>query len=206
MPKAQSSRGFWAMELRMRAALLALLVAPACSFDPRGVQGGGDDDGGTVPDARSPADGAPDAPAPPDANGTPPDAQPTCPNGYSEAGYRMINSQVTWAEAVADCADDGAPYTHLVMIEDQTESDTVDAFSTNRDIWLGITDDANEGQWRDLDGQPLGGFQPWAFLEPNNGGIGGDEENCGEMYDGGSWNDAACTATRRYVCECDLGL
>jgi hypothetical protein len=195
------------MELRMRAALLALLVAPACSFDPRGVQGGGDDDGGTVPDARTPADGAPDASAPPDANSTPPDAEPpSCPNGYSEAGYRMINSQVTWAEAVADCADDGAPYTHLVMIEDQTENDTVDVFSSNRDIWLGITDDANEGQWRDLDGQPLGGFQPWAFLEPNNGGIGGDEENCGELYDGGSWNDAACTATLRYVCECDIGL
>ena len=38
----------------------------------------------------------------------------------------------------------------------------------------------------------------------DGGGNNAPSEDCGEQYDGGFWNDAACGTKLRFVCECAL--
>ncbi len=161
------------------------------------------------PDAMPPDAMPPDA-MPPDA--MPPDAMaPTCPAGYTASGsasvpssYRFVDSTETFATAVSDCANDLAGKTHLAIIDDATERGVVDARAGNRTVWIGITDAADEGTWLTVRGAAATYFN-WATGEPNNAfGV----EDCGEMQDGGAFNDASCggATQRRYVCECDLTL
>lgn len=177
------------------------LLLPACFFDPRGVPSDGAATAGDArPDADAPLDGqGPDG-------GPPPDAAVQCPTGYVEqpglGRYRFDTGNTSWTEARDDCADDLPGITHLVIIGGDAENAHVDAISSNRDVWIGMTDAGDEGVWRDVNGAAKG-YEHWAFLEPNNGGIGGDEEDCAELLDGsGEWNDRACGDNRRYVCEC----
>jgi hypothetical protein len=185
-----------------------LLALAACRFDPSGV---GSDSGVAPHDGRATADAANDGapPPPPDARTPAPDAMAACPTGYrapvgSTHAYRFANTQKTWADAETDCANDGAPYTHLVVIDDDGENFTIDQIAGNKDVWIGITDEATEGTWLDITGQPVSFFR-WSLGEPNNGGGNmAPPENCGEQYDGGLWNDTECTGQLRYVCECAL--
>jgi hypothetical protein len=143
---------------------------------------------------------------PPDAG--PPDAAVDCPAGYvAQPGigtYRFDSGNVGWTAARDDCADDLPGVTHLVIIGSAEENTHVEVISENRDIWIGLTDADDEGTWVDVLGAPKG-FENWAFLEPNDGGIGGGTEDCAELLDGsGQWNDAECGGNNRYVCECSL--
>jgi hypothetical protein len=186
------------------------LLLPACAFDPSGVASDGAPTSGDARlDAAAPDDGpASDAePVPPDGAPVPPDAAVDCPTGYvTQPGigtYRFDGGNVSWTVARDDCADDLPGVTQLVVIGDDAENAHVEIISENRDIWIGLTDADDEGTWVDVLGAPKG-YENWAFLEPNNGGIGGNED-CAELLDGsGSWNDRGCGDNRRYVCECTL--
>jgi hypothetical protein len=146
------------------------------------------------------------------------DAQPridalVVPSGYeplegSSSFYRYIEERVELAKAVADCADDAAGTT-VLLIEDADENRAIRrlaaAFPTGRQIWLGIEDWHEEGVWRTLAFDPLG-FTAWLDGEPNDGGP--DGEDCAVLlarFDPeeheGRWNDVGCTASRAYICE-----
>lgn len=237
-------------QLTLWGAALALTLA-GCNFDGAGVNATPQQDGtaadarhpaadasrmpdgprrdgpvadGPSADARPAVDAPPDAP-PPDA--PPPDAPPACPGNYTTSGgsaYRPVNSgigSVSWAEAEADCEDDGAG-THLLVIDNQGENNAITEFLAGSnglgaidDIWIGITDRAQEGHFLTVTGTPVctctddqctscagPGYTSWNMGEPNNAD---GEEDCGEMLDDGTgpWNDRECGDDNDYICECD---
>jgi hypothetical protein len=179
-----------------------LAVVGGCAFDPSGI--GATD---TPIDARE-ADADPNAP---DASEIDAGESLQCPDGYQASGrgdlphqYRLVNEQVTWTDAVVDCANDGQPQTYLVVVDTTVEDQLVDAFSTNRDVWLGASDEATEGVFRTILGDVLP-YEDFTGPEPDNGGDPDAEpgQDCVLMLDGGLWNDRGCETEKfRFVCEC----
>ncbi len=108
--------------------------------------------------------------------------------------YRAINTAATQPAAVADCRDDGVN-TYLAIPDSLTESNVIDLLVAE-DSWLGITDAAAEGLWRTVLDTPQT-FLRFAAGQPDGGTL----ESCAYVTDG-SWQDASCTATNAYVCEC----
>jgi hypothetical protein len=84
-------------------------------------------------------------------------------------------TESTWTAAEAKAIQLGG---HLVTINDEAENQWVfDTFShyggVGRGLWIGLTDQAVEGEFRWVDGTPLS-FERWAPSEPNNNE--GDED------------------------------
>jgi hypothetical protein len=105
----------------------------------------------------------------------------------------------TWNEAEADCVAQGG---HLASVHDQVEQDYIAqaAFAVlGGDWWLGLSDQAQEGQYVWTDGTSTN-YTNWMEGEPNNWE---GSENCIHLVDwaGGAWNDLNCDATARYVCK-----
>ncbi|KAH7724816.1 mannose receptor C type 1-like protein [Aphelenchoides avenae] len=67
-------------------------------------------------------------------------------------------------------------------------------------LFLGLFRSANAFGWGWADGTPYdgGSYKKWALGEPNNNG---GAENCVEMRDDGTWNDASCNSERMWMCE-----
>ena len=64
---------------------------------------------------------------------------------------------------------------------------------TNWGVWLGFIRKAgNKFYW--IDNTPLAGkYSPWSSGEPNNYQNNGQgNENCGNMFNNGKWNDLWC--------------
>jgi len=101
--------------------------------------------------------------------------------------YREGIPLVTWAQARAACQADEAD---LWVVESTTE---MNAWTGD---WTGITDVANEGVWKKLDGTSAT-FLPWINGQPD----GGNSENC-VRTDQAGFEDRDCTDLRDYVCEC----
>ena len=104
---------------------------------------------------------------------------------------------LSFTDAEADCVTQGG---HLVSIHDQATQDAVlagaRALSTGS-WWLGLNDQAQEGNYTWTDGTPRN-YTAWASGEPNN--YGGDED-CTQMYaSGGAWNDSICNGTSNFIC------
>jgi lectin-like protein/dockerin type I repeat protein len=103
----------------------------------------------------------------------------------------QLGTQTFWAHSEMDAVKAGG---HLVTINDAAEQNFV--FSTfgsyggrARLLWIGLNDDAVEGQYRWVSGQTPA-YTNWAAGEPNNGG----NEDFVAMYypghnAGGRWND-----------------
>ncbi|XP_062959406.1 mannose-binding protein C [Cynocephalus volans] len=64
-------------------------------------------------------------------------------------------------------------------------------------VYLGITDEIQEGQFVDQEGKRLV-YQNWNDSEPNNADPG---EDCVELQTNGRWNDISCSSSRLAVCE-----
>ncbi len=118
-------------------------------------------------------------------------------------GYVFVRTPRTFDEASSHCT---ALRGQLATIDDAEESAFLTPHLRVRS-WLGLTDRQQEGTFRTPDGANAG-FTFWSAGEPNNSG----DEDCVEAFaDGsgpvaGSWNDAACTEKRAYVCEFPSGL
>jgi hypothetical protein len=100
-------------------------------------------------------------------------------------------------KALAYCSDWGG---HLLVIDDADEADWVKSTMVQRGLdrlWLGLTDAADEGQWTDYSGLPLG-FSGWGSGEPNNWG---GNEDCAQVYASGVWNDMGCDGSHPLLCE-----
>lgn len=175
----------------VRCLPLLACALVGCAFDPSGVE---TDE--RAPDAASP-DGEPAARVP--------------------AGYQAVSGQPAWYRAVdigtplalaaLDCDDDDA-FAHLVVVDDAAENAALRLFADRElggaRVWLGITDEAREGQWRTVDGLGVDHVD-WKDGEPNDAWPG---EDCAEMLGDedppgmqGLWNDTSCSELRPYVCE-----
>ncbi|MFO1341081.1 MAG: LamG-like jellyroll fold domain-containing protein [Burkholderiaceae bacterium] len=115
-------------------------------------------------------------------------------NGHS---YELIECG-TWT----GCRDAArAKGGELVTIRSKAESDWLIAnmlskARTDLGVWIGLTDEAQEGVWRWVSGEPVT-FTNWRVGEPNNRWLDGRTEAYGHMwrgnatptYDPGVWND-----------------
>jgi hypothetical protein len=151
----------------------------------------------------------------------------TCPTGcvprIANTGKRYLfcKTPQSWHSARTVCRAEGVGV-DLAIIGDQAENtylaNTASGLgSGDGGWWIGaadISEEDEDGQWRWVGGTPFwqgaadghsveNRYHNWASSEPNDDS--GDED-CGELNeagrnDAGRWNDAACTAVRRFICE-----
>ncbi len=151
--------------------------------------------GGVVPDA--PTDSTPT-----------PDADPfeaiaalcttagyTPVNGITGALFKPVGTNRSWNAAQADCKDDVAGATHLIVMSNQAEA----AYMATQQGWVGLFDnDTNvfisvTGETTDV--------RNFDTDQPDNGG--GDENCIQSRNDSNKLDDDQCNNGHVYVCECD---
>ena len=84
--------------------------------------------------------------------------------------YSVVEGKFTWREAKADAEKRGG---HLATVVNAAEWETIrvalgSKFNT-MDLWMGATDEASEGQWKWVTGEPFV-YQLWSNGEPNGSG------------------------------------
>ena len=122
--------------------------------------------------------------------------------------YKFLSDVLTWHQAKSRCEELGG---HLAIVTSDAENKFVLELAKKGipqlkefdGAWLGATDEQNEGDWRWIDGKPMG-FNVWAPGQPNN------KEN-NEHYllfwlPQGVWADQPAKSvqhTAYFVCEWD---
>jgi hypothetical protein len=140
-----------------------------------------------------------------DCNG-PADDAPECPDctamQMSGGTYLLCTRHRTYAEAQAICAAEGA---HVWFADSTPEQEAVLDVARERgwsDIWLGLSDQRDEGVFVWDDGRPIeGGYVQWSPSEPNDYG---SNEDCVQVYlkaNESNWNDIPCDSAMPTVCE-----
>lgn len=112
-------------------------------------------------------------------------------NGY----YRTVATSASWTSAQADCKDDVAGATHLIVLSTTAEVN----YMLTRLGWIGLSDRITENTFVTVTGE-TGDQRPFSSGQPDNGGSGG--EDCVQMKVDGL-DDDQCGNGHRYVCECD---
>ncbi|CAN9510154.1 unnamed protein product [Ophioblennius macclurei] len=105
--------------------------------------------------------------------------------------YYLSTTKKSWTESREDCQERGAD---LLIINSPEEQNI--ASHCQKDVWIGLTDEATEGEWKWVDGTPLNQSY-WGGVEPNNAG---GHEDCAEIRESG-WNDERCNSRRQWICE-----
>lgn len=105
-----------------------------------------------------------------------------CYNGHS---YMITSAALSWTDAEAEAVAKGG---HLVTVNDAAEqaflnSTFLQGFFAARPLWIGFTDQANDGTFLWSNGEPVT-YTNWAPGEPNNGGGGILSEDYAAM----NWN------------------
>jgi len=162
------------------------------------VGGGGVD---SRPDSTTAPSDAPTTPidAPPDADPFVATAMQCVAQGYAlvagPAGYyRTVTTAASWLNAQADCKNDVAGATHLIVLSTPAES----TYMLSRLGWIGLSDRITENTFVTVTGE-AGDQRPFSPGQPDNGN---GNENCVQMKADGL-DDDQCANTHRYVCECD---
>ena len=142
------------------------------------------------------------------------DEGPICPDGCARAtfgghAYLFCEAQLDWEDAADACATLGAY--RLVTIDDAAEQAFVHGEASRTGaarLWIGLTDQDREGEWRWAGGGALGSYAAWQSGQPDDGGL-FEAEDCAAMVpdatsaagEPGGWNDTECSKEYRYVCE-----
>lgn len=87
---------------------------------------------------------------------------------FKDKRYLLYPNSMTWEAARRFCEEQGG---HLITITSKEEGEFVkDLARANRAcVWIGLTDEEKEGEWRWVTGEPLE-YLDWATGEPNNSG------------------------------------
>ena len=112
--------------------------------------------------------------------------------------YVLCTEPLSWAEAAAQCAAEGAS---MVVLDSAEEDGWLDEVVDWLDapIWIGATDATQEGRWDALDGSAVP-FHDWASGEPD--GDAGDDQDCAVIEPASEqWADRACDEAHAWVCE-----
>ncbi len=111
--------------------------------------------------------------------------------------YEICEERVEWEEARTACKAKGK---EMLVIDSGTDRyyfrDRHQHFLTHWNYWVGLTDQLNEGQWRELDGSAAT-YNYWAPGEPN----GGTNESCAVLTGSITWNDLSCQWENSFICE-----
>jgi hypothetical protein len=109
-----------------------------------------------------------------------------------------------WDGAKKTCADSGGT---LASLETSAESSALfdalklpsglPSYEPNQGLWIGLTDEVEEGKFKWANGAPLSGGN-WRPGQPDNAG----NEDCVTMtLTDGKWTDLDCGSMLPYVCE-----
>ncbi|MDB4406021.1 hypothetical protein N9191_01835 [bacterium] len=116
--------------------------------------------------------------------------------------FQVIEGNFTWHEAKADAEAKGG---RLAVLDTQAKIDASNAYLQELGewpyLWLGLTDEVQEGDWRWITGEALSA-ENWHSLEPNDGGRG----NYAQIFSsprklGLTWNDAPGNEEIAYLLE-----
>ena len=115
--------------------------------------------------------------------------------------YRAFDNKVSWQQARERCRKLGG---YLCCIDSKEEQEFIAKLANGRYLYLGGTDEEEEGDWKWVDGAPFG-YTCWMSGQPNN--YGGDE-NYLATYDEGEWVDVAAEGDgfwmpTGFICEWD---
>ncbi|MFW5798367.1 MAG: C-type lectin domain-containing protein, partial [Planctomycetota bacterium] len=113
--------------------------------------------------------------------------------------YMVFNKNVSWVEARRRCRQMGG---YLACVTSREENRFLKRLARGV-VWLGATDENEEGVWRWITGEEST-FTDWQKGQPDNANDGEDwlTLNPGRgRRDQGSWSDSGPTAKRRFVCE-----
>jgi len=123
---------------------------------------------------------------------------------YNGHNYLFCSPTANWSVAGTTCKGWGY---HLAKIEDAAENKWVVDTANSIDRtgwWIGLNDIAKEGTFVWADGSALG-YSVWVQGQPNNGGFGGNDQDCVEiisnLVSGYGWNDGECGNQLHFVCE-----
>jgi hypothetical protein len=125
---------------------------------------------------------------------------PSSITGYTALGtlnghtYFRSNASTTWATAYSNSIALGA---HLVTISSAAENAFFAGLGSH---WTGFTDQAVEGTWAWVTGEPVV-YTSWAGGEPND--YGGNEDYMQLNWSGTTWNDNNGAAAFPYIIEYD---
>jgi hypothetical protein len=110
--------------------------------------------------------------------------------------YWLSGFEATWNDA-NNMFNDYYEEVHLVTISSQEENDFVQENVGDLSVWIGFTDEAEEGNWEWVTGEEVV-YTNWGEGEPNN--MNG-EEHWAEMAAPNQWNDLAGDIMRHFVVE-----
>ena len=110
--------------------------------------------------------------------------------------YKVFEGRYTWHESKRKCESMGG---HLVCMETKSENQFVTKLANNRELWLGGTDEAEEGRWMWVTGAKIV-YSSWYRTEPSNHG---GKEHYLHIRRNGLWNDAPSNAKKGFICEWD---
>jgi len=99
-----------------------------------------------------------------DPSGPPPPEMPKDATRFRGHWYKFIAGDVSWHAAKKRCEEMGG---YLVCVESREENDFLRTFAKGQSIWLGATDEAQEGVWRWVNGSKFT-YADWFRTEPNN--------------------------------------
>lgn len=110
----------------------------------------------------------------------------------NDHSYYRSTASMSWTAANAAAQALGG---HLVTIANAAENNL---FTGLNQHWIGFTDQATEGQWAWVTGEPVT-YTNWAAGEPNNSG---NEDFAVINWNGTAWNDAG-TSSLPFIVEFD---
>ncbi|XP_038070890.1 macrophage mannose receptor 1-like isoform X2 [Patiria miniata] len=126
--------------------------------------------------------------------------------GYNgRSCYRAVDSTVTWQDALDACRGlrSDADLASIGTADENAFVLTVSRRTlSHNEYWIGLNDFAVEGTWEWSDGTKSS-YTNWYSSEPNDSG---GQEHCAVIRwsTDGTWNDANCANSKRYICEYPL--
>ncbi len=119
---------------------------------------------------------------------------------YDRGAYYLIETPTTWKNANQFCKQMGG---HLAVIDsplDQARICSLLEHAAANDYWIGATDEAAEGEWLWITGEPML-YANWADGQPDNYNSDNGGENYLQVYRNGTWNDSGKDTTIGFIIQ-----
>ncbi|KAM8773182.1 uncharacterized protein AB9X84_014483 [Acanthopagrus schlegelii] len=119
---------------------------------------------------------------------------------YEGSCYYTSTGKKTWRKGREYCQSKGAD---LAIVKSQEEMIFINSlYPSDKQVWIGLTDQGVEGHWTWVDGSPLT-TTFWGKNQPNSSN--GRNQDCAEFRHratgNGDWNDESCNVEQNWICE-----
>ena len=118
---------------------------------------------------------------------------------YDNHSYFLSNSNVTWPNAHSAAVNQGG---HLATITSAAEQAWLMSVTSSA-AWIGLTDEANEGNFLWVTGEPFV-YNNWCSFQPNN--LGNEDYVDFRNQASGCWGDRGAAVTNPFIVEFDCSM